>query len=101
MPGAGMTAAKTSVGNFFEDFRLGQVIRHATPRTVTSADAALYTALYGARFAVQSSDNFAQAIGYPKSPIDDLLLFHIVFGKPVPDMSLHAVAIRGDADVCL
>jgi 2-methylfumaryl-CoA hydratase len=84
MRGAGMTAAKTSVGNFFEDFRLGQVIRHATPRTVTSADAALYTALYGARFAVQSSDTFAQAIGYPKSPIDDLLVFHIVFGKTVP-----------------
>ena len=26
---------KTSPGNFFEDFRLGQQIRHATPRTVT------------------------------------------------------------------
>ena len=26
---------KTSTGNFFEDFRLGQMIRHATPRTVT------------------------------------------------------------------
>jgi 2-methylfumaryl-CoA hydratase len=89
---------KTSAGNFFEDFRLGQVIRHATPRTVTSADAALYTALYGARFAVQSSDTFAQAIGYPKSPIDDLLVFHIVFGKTVPDISLNAVANLGYAD---
>src|SRR4051812_855952 len=98
MRGAGMTAAKTSVGNFFEDFRLGQVIRHATPRTVTSADAALYAALYGARFAVQSSDTFAQAIGYPKSPIDDLLVFHIVFGKTVPDISLNAVANLGYAD---
>jgi 2-methylfumaryl-CoA hydratase len=100
MRGAGMTAAKTSAGNFFEDFRLGQVIRHATPRTVTSADAALYTALYGARFAVQSSDTFAQAIGYPKSPIDDLLVFHIVFGKTVPDISLNAVASLGYADCC-
>ena len=27
--------AKTNPGNFFEDFRLGQQIRHATPRTVT------------------------------------------------------------------
>jgi 2-methylfumaryl-CoA hydratase len=93
-----MTGAKTSGGNFFEDFRLGQVIRHATPRTVTSADAALYTALYGSRFAVQSSDAFAQAIGYPRSPIDDLLVFHIVFGKTVPDISLNAVANLGYAD---
>ena len=31
---------KTSTGNFFEDFRLGQTIRHATPRTVTLARSA-------------------------------------------------------------
>jgi 2-methylfumaryl-CoA hydratase len=93
-----MTGAKTSAGNFFEDFRLGQVIRHATPRTVTSADAALYTALYGSRFAVQSSDAFARAIGYKQSPIDDLLVFHVVFGKTVPDISLNAVANLGYAD---
>jgi 2-methylfumaryl-CoA hydratase len=93
-----MTGAKTSAGNFFEDFRLGQVIRHATPRTVTSADAALYIALYGSRFAVQSSDAFARAIGYKQSPVDDLLVFHIVFGKTVPDISLNAVANLGYAD---
>jgi 2-methylfumaryl-CoA hydratase len=92
-----MKEAKTA-GNFFEDFHLGQVIRHATPRTLTSADAALYTALYGSRFAVQSSDAFAQAIGYPKSPLDELLVFHIVFGKTVPDISLNAVANLGYAD---
>ena len=88
---------KTNAGNFFEDFRIGQTIRHATPRTVTVGDVALYTALYGPRFAVQSSDAFAQAIGYKRSPIDDLLVFHIVFGKTVPDISLNAVANLGYA----
>jgi 2-methylfumaryl-CoA hydratase len=89
---------KANPGNFFEDFRIGQIIQHATPRTVTVGDAALYTALYGSRFAVQSSDAFAQAIGYPLAPIDDLLVFHIVFGKTVPDISLNAVANLGYAD---
>jgi 2-methylfumaryl-CoA hydratase len=89
--------SKTSVGNFFEDFRLGQIIEHATPRTVTTGDAALYIALYGTRFAVQSSDAFAQTIGYPRAPVDDLLVFHIVFGKTVPDISLNAVANLGYA----
>jgi 2-methylfumaryl-CoA hydratase len=89
---------KTTPGNFFEDFRLGQTIAHATPRTVTVGDVAIYNALYGARFAVQSSDAFASAIGYPRSPIDDLLVFHIVFGKTVPDISLNAVANLGYAD---
>lgn len=89
--------SKTSPGNFFEDFRVSQVIRHATPRTVTTGDVALYNGLFGPRFAVQSSDVFAKAIGYPRAPIDDLLVFHIVFGKTVPDVSLNAVANLGYA----
>jgi 2-methylfumaryl-CoA hydratase len=88
---------KTSSGNFFEDFRLGQTVRHATPRTITEGDAALYCGLFGARFAVQSSSAFATAIGYRAAPIDDLLVFHIVFGKTVPDISLNAVANLGYA----
>ncbi|MET0630191.1 MAG: MaoC family dehydratase [Xanthobacteraceae bacterium] len=89
--------SKTGTGNFFEDFRIGQTIRHATPRTVTVGDVALYTGLFGPRFAVQSSDAFAQSIGYPRAPVDDLLVFHIVFGKTVPDISLNAVANLGYA----
>jgi 2-methylfumaryl-CoA hydratase len=92
--------AKTTPGNFFEDFRIGEVIRHATPRTVTTGDVALYIGLFGARFAVQSSDVFAKAIGYARSPIDDLLVFHIIFGKTVPDVSLNAVANLGYANCC-
>ena len=88
---------KTNAGNFFEDFRLGQEITHATPRTVTDGDTALYTALYGSRFAVNSSDAFAEKLGLPQAPVDDFLVFHIVFGKSVPDISLNAVANLGYA----
>lgn len=89
---------KTSAGNFFEDFRLGQIIRHATPRTVTAGDVAVYHGLFGARFAVQSSAAFAKAIGYRDMPVDDWLVFHMVFGKTVPDISLNAVANLGYAN---
>ncbi len=89
--------SKTNSGNFFEDFSLGQVIRHATPRTITEGDVALYGALYGSRFAVQSADTFAEAIGYDRAPVDDLLVFHVVFGKTVPDISLNAIANLGYA----
>ncbi|MEJ2117235.1 MAG: MaoC family dehydratase [Alphaproteobacteria bacterium] len=91
-------ASKTSHGNFFEDFQIGQTIAHATPRTLTSGDVAIYTALYGSRFAVQSADTFAQSIGYERAPLDDLLVFHTVFGKTVPDISLNAIANLGYAD---
>ncbi|MBF0110936.1 MAG: MaoC family dehydratase [Magnetococcales bacterium] len=88
---------KTNPGNFFEDFHLGMIINHATPRTITQGDVSLYTALYGNRFGVQSSDALAQAIGLPRAPVDDMLLFHMVFGKTVPDVSLNAIANLGYA----
>ena len=47
---------------------------------------------------MQSSDAFARALGYPQSPLDDWLVFHLVFGKTVPDISLNAVANLGYAD---
>lgn len=91
------TPSKQIQGNFFEDFALGQEIRHATPRTVTDGDRALYLALTGSRFALTSSDAAARTLGYPAAPLDDWLAFHVVFGKTVPDISLNAVANLGYA----
>ena len=88
---------KTDPGRFFEDFRLGEVLPHATPRTVSEADAALYLALTGTRFAVNSADPFAASLGLARAPLDDFLAFNIVFGKTVPDVSINAVANLGYA----
>lgn len=91
-------SSKSSHGNFFEDFRLGQSIVHATPRTLTQGDAALALALTGSRFVLQCSQSFARAVGYPAAPLDDVLVFNVVFGKTVPDISLNAVANLGYAE---
>ena len=85
-------------GRFFEDFHPGDVINHATPRTVTEGDASLYAALYGSRFLLTSSVEAARAVGHKALPIDPLLVFHMAFGKTVPDVSLNAVANLGYAD---
>ena len=90
--------AKTNPGRFFEDYALGQVIEHAVPRTVGAGERALYHALYPARHALYSSDEFAKGCGLPQSPLDDLAAFHVVFGKTVPDVSLNAVANLGYAE---
>jgi 2-methylfumaryl-CoA hydratase len=89
---------KTNPGRFFEDYRIGDLIRHAVPRTVSGGERALYHALYPARHALYSSDRFAEACGLPASPLDDLIAFHVVFGKTVPDVSLNAVANLGYAE---
>ena len=89
---------KTNAGRFFEDYRMGELIIHAVPRTVSGGERALYHALYPARHALHSSDQFAQACGLAGSPLDDLAAFHVVFGKSVPDISLNAVANLGYAE---
>ena len=90
--------SKTNAGRFFEDYRIGQVIRHAVPRTLSGGERALYHALYPARGALHSSDEFARACGLKAAPLDDLIAFHTVFGKTVPDVSLNAVANLGYAE---
>lgn len=88
---------KTNAGRFFEDYAVGQMIHHAVPRTVKMGERALYHMLYPARHALYSSDQFAQSCGLPFSPLDDMVAFHVVFGKTVPDVSLNAVANLGYA----
>ena len=96
---ASTIAARPLDGYFFEDYRLGQHFIHATPRTITAGDSALYLALTGARQPLHCSLPVAQALGYRDMPIDDLLVFNIAFGKTVPDISYNAIANLGYADV--
>ncbi len=92
-------ATKTSPGNFFEDFQKGAKLVHAVPRTITEGDAALYIGLTGDRYPLHCSSEFATSLGYKRETINDLLVFHMVFGKTVNDVSLNAVANLGYAGV--
>ncbi|MCG2634285.1 MAG: MaoC family dehydratase [Gammaproteobacteria bacterium] len=92
-------ADKYRLGNFFEDFSIGQKLVHPVPRTLTTGDAALYISLTSDCAPLHSSDEFARQLGYPRAPLNDLLVFHTVFGKSVPDISFNAVANLGYADV--
>jgi 2-methylfumaryl-CoA hydratase len=89
---------KTNPGRFFEDYRVGETIRHAVPRTLSGGERAVYTALYPTRHQLYASDEFARASGLRGAPFDDLIVFHTVFGKTVPDISLNAVANLGYAE---
>ena len=90
---------KINFGNFFEDFSIGQKIVHPLPRTISDGDVSLYIAFTGSRFALHSSDTVAIEMGYSKKPIDDMLMFHLTFGKSVQDVSLNAIANLGYAEM--
>jgi 2-methylfumaryl-CoA hydratase len=91
--------ARPLAGFFFEDYTVGVRLAHATPRTVTQADATLYIALTGSRNPVHCAAPVAAALGHRAVPLDDLLVFHIAFGKTVHDVSYNAVANLGYADL--
>jgi 2-methylfumaryl-CoA hydratase len=86
-------------GWFFEDYALGRRYGHPTPRTITAGDCALYLALTGSRSTVHCAEPVAKALGHPSCPVDDLLVFHIAFGKTVHDISYNAVANLGYANL--
>ncbi|WP_368029727.1 MaoC family dehydratase [Arcobacter sp. s6] len=92
-------STKINFGNFFEDFSIGQKIVHPLPRTISDGDVSLYIAFTGSRFALHSSDTVAKQMGYDKKPIDDMLMFHLTFGKSVQDISLNAIANLGYAEM--
>ncbi|HET9627296.1 MAG TPA: MaoC family dehydratase [Kofleriaceae bacterium] len=90
---------KVFTGRSFEDFTIGQRLVHAAPRTLHGGDIALYMALTGERPPLASSTELARSLGFMREVIPDLLVFHTVFGKSVPDVSHLATANLGYADV--
>jgi 2-methylfumaryl-CoA hydratase len=93
------SGAKITEGNFFEDFVRGDVIEHAIPRTLTEGDISLYIALTGDRRPLHCSAEFGRQLGFARETVHDMLVFHMVFGRAVPDVSLNSPANLGYADV--
>lgn len=95
----GTAIGKASTGNYFEDFALGQRFTHPSPRTLHGGDLALYMALTGDRRPLSSSTELARSLGFGREVAQDLLAFHVVFGKTVADISQNAIANLGYARV--
>lgn len=91
--------SKVFTGRYFEDFRIGQQLVHAVPRTMHGGDISSYFSLTGDRHPLASSTELARSLGFQREVLPDLLVFHIVFGKSVGDISHNATANLGYADV--
>ena len=90
---------KNFKSRYFEDYLLDETITHSVPRTITDGDVSVYLATTGSRFALNYSKEFSKALGFESMPVDDILVFHLIFGRTVPDLSLNAIANLGYAGV--
>ena len=79
-------ASKTSTGNFFEDFRIGQLIEHATPRTVTINEALEIARRFSTYEATQFINGILDAI---KGDLDK--------ESPVPETMSEEESESGDS----
>jgi 2-methylfumaryl-CoA hydratase len=86
-------------GNFFEDLGPGRRLINPVPRTLTTGDTAMYIALYGDRNPLYCSDEFARTLGFERAPVAPMLVFHIVFGRTVGEISLNSPGNLGYADL--
>ncbi len=86
-------------GHFFEDFRVGQALEHCGGRTITEGDCAVYLSLTGDRYRLFCDAEYAKSRGYRGMLVNDLLVFHVIFGQTVPEVSRNAIANLGYADV--
>ena len=92
------SSSRTNPGNFFEDFRLGQQIRHATPRTITVGDVALYNGLFGASLCRAIVRPFCKISRLPAVSDRRSAGVSCCFRQDRARISLNAVANLGYAD---
>ena len=81
-------------GRYLEDFRVGDVYRHAHGRTITQTDNTWFSLLTNNPHDVHSNVDYASRTEFGKPLVVSTLTLAIVTGLSVPDVSQNAVAWR-------
>ncbi|MDF2823771.1 MAG: hypothetical protein K0R68_1179 [Mycobacterium sp.] len=85
--------------NHLEDFEPGRTFGHHWGRTITDADVVLYatqTHLYQPQFV---NTDIATHLGFPRRPVPELLVFAVVLGLTVEDLSESGGSFLGAPEI--
>jgi itaconyl-CoA hydratase len=82
-------------GRFFEDFKVGDVYRHALGRTLTEADNTWFTLLTCNTNEVHFNADYASRTEFGKPLMNSTLTLALVTGLSVDDISQNVVANLG------
>jgi acyl dehydratase len=86
-------------GHYYEDFTVGQVMEHHWGRTITEADNTLFTTLTLHFNPLYFNDEYARRLGHGARLLNPYLLFSVVFGLTVEDLSERGGAFLGVDDL--
>ncbi len=86
-------------GHLFEDFEAGQRFEHHWGRTILESDTILFSTLTLSYNPLYFNRDYAKAHGHPDIVVNPQLLFNIVFGLSVEDLSEIGGPFLGVSDL--
>jgi acyl dehydratase len=87
------------IGNFFEDFIVGETIYHAASKTIFESDNNLFSLLTMNHHPIHTNSDFASKSQHSKILVVGTLVFSLSVGITVPDISGKAIANLGYRDI--
>ncbi len=91
-----MSETNESAGRGFEDFVVGEVLRHAIGRTISAADNAWTTLIAVNTNPVHFDAHYAAQTEFKRPLVNSPLTLAIITGLSVADISRHAVNLGWD-----
>ena len=82
----------SNIGNYFEDFHAGEVINHSLSKTIFESDNNLFSLLTMNYHPVHTNADYASQQQHRKILVVGTLVFSLVVGFTVPDISGKAIA---------
>lgn len=89
----------SKLGMYFEEFEVGQEIQHSLSKTIFESDNNLFSLLTMNHHPVHTNMDYAQKNQHGQLLVVGTLVFSIVVGMTVPDISGKAIANLGYEDV--
>lgn len=83
---------ESNIGNYFEDFRVGDMIYHTLSKTIFESDNNLFSLLTMNYHPLHTNIDYASREQHGKILVVGTLVFSIVVGITVPDISGKAIA---------
>lgn len=89
----------SKLGSFYEEFQIGEIIKHSLSKTIFESDNNLFSLLTMNHHPVHTNIDYAQNNQHGEVLVVGTLVFSIVVGITVPDISGKAIANLGYEDV--
>ena len=87
------------LGNYFEDFTEGEIIKHELSKTIFESDNNLFSLLTMNHHPVHTNADYASHNQHGQLLVVGTLVFSLVVGMTVPDISGKAIANLGYEDI--